>query len=445
MIAPIDGGRNIFYGMILIVVLALAGPAFAQTPQETGGPPVEDHPLLRKKKSRPPAEQIALIPVRILELPFVVLGAAMEGAMDFVETNGALAKFILGPRWLATKSIALGNGTQGDGSGIGLELGLLGRLGTHQRGTELKVTGAITILDYRRYRALLRFPGILSQGSDLQFWVTHQERPNDNFYGFGAGAKRAGRTRYRLNSLTTGTSLTYQAGPAALTGTFDYTDYSAGHGSAGVSTLQAFAPSSLPGASGPEVLRTGITLSYPRAPDSFYRGRTGEGGVAASIDAYWSASNRNHIFNRYKLTLYQTMPVLWGDRVVAFRAEGVISDARGGQQVPFYLMPELGGSSNLRGWPTHRFRDRDMVLFTTEYRYPLWNVGLSTGSALEAVWFADAGMVYRNLERDFSFGTLAANYGFGLRIRNYLGLIMRFNLARSSEATVFSFKAGKEF
>jgi hypothetical protein len=439
------GGRHIFYGLLLILSLGLSVPASGQSSQETGTPPAEDHPLLRKKKSRPTAEQVALIPVRIVELPFVVLGAATEGALNFVETNGALAKFILGPRWLATKSIALGNGTQGDGSGMGVELGLLGRLGTHQRGTELRATGAITVLDYRRYRALLRFPGILSQGSDLQFWVTHQDRPNDNFYGFGAGAPRSGRTRYKLTSLTTGTSLTYQAGPAALTGTLDYTDYSVGLGSAGISTLQAFAPIFLPGVSGPEVFRTGITLSYPRPPDSFYRGRTGEGGVAASIDAYWSASNRDHIFNRYKLTLYQTIPVLWGDRVLALRAEGVISDARSGKQVPFYLMPELGGSSNLRGWPTHRFRDRDMILFTTEYRYPLWNVGLSTGSALEAVWFADTGMVYRNLERDFSFDSLATNYGFGLRIRNYLGLIMRFNLARSSEATVFSFKAGKEF
>ena len=230
-----------------------------------------------------------------------------------------------------------------------------------------------------------------------------------------------------------------------VTGTFDYSDYNVGDGTRGISTLRVYAPASLPGISGPEIFRVGITLSYPRPPDSFYRGRNGEGGIVGSIDAYWAGDGGQHLFNRYKLTLYQTIPVLRGDRVLAFRAEGIITDAGRGKQVPFYLMPLLGGSSNLRGWPTQRFRDRDMILFTTEYRYPLWNVGLSTGAALDAVWFLDSGMVYRNLERDFSLGTLAANYGFGLRIRNYLGLVMRFNLARSSESTVFSFKAGKEF
>ena len=108
-------------------------------------------------------------------------------------------------------------------------------------------------------------------------------------------------------------------------------------------------------------------------------------------------------------------------------------------------MPTLGGSSNLRGFGNHRFRDKDMILFTGEYRYPLWNVGLPTGVALEAVWFVDTGMVYDTLEEDFSFDTLATDYGFGLRFRNHLGVMMRFNIAHSGEATLFSFKAGKDF
>ena len=49
-------------------------------------------------------------------------------------------------------------------------------------------------------------------------------------------------------------------------------------------------------------------------------------------------------------------------------------------------MPDLGGSHTLRGYPTWRFRDRNRLLLTGEYR---WTAGPFVDMAL----FLDAGKV----------------------------------------------------
>jgi hypothetical protein len=45
------------------------------------------------------------------------------------------------------------------------------------------------------------------------------------------------------------------------------------------------------------------------------------------------------------------------------------TDINDNDQIPFFLLPSLGGRSELRGYPNFRFTDRNRMLLTAEYRW----------------------------------------------------------------------------
>jgi hypothetical protein len=70
----------------------------------------------------------------------------------------------------------------------------------------------------------------------------------------------------------------------------------------------------------------------------------------------------------------QFIPILKQNWVIALRALASTTDTADGQSVPSFLMPDLGGSHTLRGYPAWRFRDRSRLLLSGEYR---WAAGRS--------------------------------------------------------------------
>ena len=71
-------------------------------------------------------------------------------------------------------------------------------------------------------------------------------------------------------------------------------------------------------------------------------------------------------------------------------------------------MPDLGGSHTLRGYPTWRFRDRNRLLLTGEYR---WTAGPFVDMAL----FIDAGQVAPRFS-DLDGRTFKKSYGVGMSL-----------------------------
>ena len=109
------------------------------------------------------------------------------------------------------------------------------------------------------------------------------------------------------------------------------------------------------------------------------------------------ASYHDQEFDRYSfrkttIDLQQFVPLLHGHRVLAFRALAVFSDASGGQAVPFYLSPTFGGLNVGRGYPTFRFRDRNLLALQAEYRYQV-------SPLVSGAVFVDAGQVAPSVAR----------------------------------------------
>src|SRR5262249_20826208 len=133
-------------------------------------------------------------------------------------------------------------------------------------------------------------------------------------------------------------------------------------------------------------------------------------------------------FRRVAIDLQQYVPLPNRYRTLALRAAAVMTDAGAGQQVPFYYEPTLGGSQALRGFREFRFRDRNSLLLTAEYR---WEASWMLDGAL----FVDAGKV--TAERsDLNLRDLDVSYGVGFRLHSNSAFVSRLDLAFSREGFI---------
>jgi len=112
--------------------------------------------------------------------------------------------------------------------------------------------------------------------------------------------------------------------------------------------------------------------------------------------------NRGDSYNRVSLDVrhfYQPAPWL----VLAF--QGLYREARG--DVPFYLMPNLGGGDRLRGCEQRRFTDRSILLVQHDERFDI-------RGPVGGILFVAAGQAGSNIGALFDSDFHLA-YGGGLR------------------------------
>jgi AAA family ATP:ADP antiporter len=130
-------------------------------------------------------------------------------------------------------------------------------------------------------------------------------------------------------------------------------------------------------------------------------------------------------FRRIDADVQQFVPVLRENWIVALRAVVTATSTADGNAVPFYLMPDLGGSHMLRSYPTFRFRDRNRLLLTGEYRW-------TAGSFVDMALFADAGKVAADT-KDLDLRDLKKSYGLGVSLHTPRTTMVRVEVARGSE------------
>ena len=109
-----------------------------------------------------------------------------------------------------------------------------------------------------------------------------------------------------------------------------------------------------------------------------------------------------------------------------------------GQQIPFFMLPALGGGSTLRGYSSWRFRDQNSLLLQGEWR-------IMVNRYLDLAFFYDAGKVAARTS-DLDLDHLKDDYGFGVRFHGPFATPLRIELARSRESSLrFIFSAGPSF
>jgi outer membrane protein assembly factor BamA len=156
-----------------------------------------------------------------------------------------------------------------------------------------------------------------------------------------------------------------------------------------------------------------------------------------TVSRHDDRGNAGFAFRRVDVESLQLFPFFDKRRVIALRALGAFTDADSGNDVPFYLMPFVGGPETLRGFRERRFTDRNLVLLQAEYRYEVF-------AALDMALFVDAGAVAQRVS-DLRLDQMKTDYGLGFRFGTRDNVVLRFDIGLGGEGTRYFVKFGPVF
>ena len=142
-------------------------------------------------------------------------------------------------------------------------------------------------------------------------------------------------------------------------------------------------------------------------------------------------------FDRLDGEVVQHIPLLRENWVISLHGL-VQTTLNDDDAVPYFLMPALGSSHNLRGYGSWRFRDRHSILTSGEFRF------IPSRLALDLAVFYDAGKVASRRE-DLSLTHLSHDVGVGLRFHSPVATPVRIELARGSEGFHLVIAGGAAF
>lgn len=296
--------------------------------------------------------------------------------------------------------------------------------GTNQRG---RLEGMIGARDFFEVEARYELPRLLGAGTRLNLEGNFFSEPRDRFYlGGGESDREADAVRFAREQIDAMARLQYRPQDKSFGGALDllYEHVEARPpednegqrliGRPGFTTTDLLTP------------RVELGLDFTKGQPRTYSGTA----LTLQLDYTHDLNGDRFRYGRYAASIQQYIPVFVFPRTrrLALRAHvEQVHPMFGGDAVPFYQLPRLGGQRSLRGYVSDRFRDDGALLFTAEYRYPIW-------SRMDAVFFVDTGQVFDTF-KDVEVSDLKTTFGGGFHLLSSRGLSARFEVARSVEGT----------
>ncbi len=369
----------------------------------------QDTPQTRAEAERLAREEKARAPV-----PYKP--TAFERAMDFAEDRAVFLYDREGfyPK-LGSLSVA-----SGFAAGVGYrDRNLFGYRGTFD------IWAAGSIQRYWATEARFRLPALARNRFMVEGWVGTRDNPSDDFFGLGPDSNRDDHTNFALRSTRVGGRAGVRPAPALLLG--GGLEYLRPHASGGrdkklPSIEQVFEEPAAPGLNE----RVNFLQSNAFVEVDYRRPLNARQGGFYRLDLTHLDDRTLDQFTHDRVTadLRQYFGFFAGRRVIALRLFTSTSTAEDGREVPFYLMPALGGNDLLRGFRNYRFRGPHAMVASAEYRWEIW-------SGLDGALFYDAGKV-ANRRSDLDFSDLESAYGIGFRFNTDNGVVFRVDAAFGS-------------
>jgi hypothetical protein len=155
-----------------------------------------------------------------------------------------------------------------------------------------------------------------------------------------------------------------------------------------------------------------------------HRGHPTSGGLyRAALTNYWDRTDGIYTFHTFEAEALHYVPLADARVVLAFHGWTVAGDAGDGHDIPFYLLPAIGGSRTLRDYHDFQFHDRNLLVLNAESRFAIWQ-------HLDTALFVDAG----NVASRFSGLNLdKTSYGAGVRLHNETTTLARLDLAHGAQ------------
>lgn len=270
--------------------------------------------------------------------------------------------------------------------------------------------------------ARYRIPGPFGEGTRFLLDANLFSQPRDEFFLDGNDNDLASdRLIFLRDQLDLTASLGFDRPSSVLATQFDLLyehvkteqrETTAGSAPAGLGAVNLITP------------RVAVMLDFTRGRPRTYRGTE----LVLQLDYSHDLTSHQFRYGRYVAEVRQYLPVgiFPNTRRLALRARlEQVHPIFGGDDVPFYQRPWLGGQTSLRGFRYRRFQNDGALVLNAEYRYPIW-------MNWDAVIFADAGQVFDALG-DVAPERFRWSYGGGIHLLTKTGLSFRFEVAGSTE------------
>jgi len=302
----------------------------------------------------------------------------------------------------------------------------------------LDVRGSYSIRSYKLAEAELTVPRLFDRRAELTVLGGWRDATEVGFYGVGMNTSSGGRANYGFEQPSGSALLTVKPTRRLflVRGGFEASrwDLKAGEGTV-PSVDEVYTPEQLPGFDARTTfLHTQATVGFDSRPSSQYARRGGFYGVTGHD---YTDRDDELGFRRVDYEAIQHIPILRDTWVVSLHGLVRTTWDKGDQALPFYMLSSLGGGSNLRGFASHRFTDRDSLLLQAEWR-------IMANRFFESAVFYDTGKVVARTS-DLDLNHLKSDYGFGLRFHAPLATVLRVDVARSNEGTRLVFAASPVF
>jgi surface antigen Omp85-like protein len=300
------------------------------------------------------------------------------------------------------------------------------------------VRGSYTVRDYKRVEAEFTAPRLFHRRGALTVLGGWREATQAGFYGLGMDTSKDDRTNFDFQQPYGSARLTLWPirRLLMLRGGAELSQWSLrpGEGSA-PSVDTVYTPQTLPGLGTRTTYvhsQGTVGLDWRTSPGYSRRG----GFYGVTLHDYTDA-DEEFGFRQLDYEVIQHFPILREAWVISLRGFAQTALNKGEQQVPFFLLPYVGGGSTLRGFSSHRFRDQNSLVVQAEWR-------IMVNRFLDTAFFYDAGKVTAR-RSDLDFNGLKSDYGFGVRLHGPFSTPLRVEVANSGEGLSFIFTTSAIF
>ena len=301
----------------------------------------------------------------------------------------------------------------------------------------IDVRGSITFSGYKRIEAEFLAPRLFDRRGLVSVVGGWREATQVGFFGIGtANTSSDDRVNYSFKQPYVRGRIEVRPTRRyfVVDGGLEYSQWNQRSGSGSAPSIEeVYTPDTLPGlGASPTYLHVqgGAAFDWRTSPG--YSRRGGAYGVAVHdfVD-----QDGDFGFRRMDYDVVQHFPILRDAWVLSLHGRVETTSVDEDEEIPFFMLPALGGGSTLRGFSSWRFRDRHSLLLQAEWR-------VLANRFLDMALFYDAGKVVSR-RSDLDFDGLKKDYGLGFRLHGPAATPLRIELAKSNEglALVFSSKA----
>jgi hypothetical protein len=300
------------------------------------------------------------------------------------------------------------------------------------------VRGSYTISNYKRVEAEFVAPRLFHRRGSLSLLGGWREATQVGFYGIGTDTSVDDRTNYLFQQPYGAATLTFWPTRRLLMlrGGLELSQWSQKPGQGSFPSVETvYTPATLPGLGAKTTyVHSQGTVGFDWRTSPGYTRRGGFYGVTLHD---YTDRDEKFGFQQVNYEVIQHFPILREAWVISLR--GLVQNAfdKSDQQIPFFMLPAVGGGSSLRGFSSWRFRDLNSLLVQAEWR-------IMVNRYLDTAVFYDGGKVTAH-RSDLDFNGLKSDYGFGVRFHGPFATPLRVELAKSREGLSLVFSSSAVF